>query len=59
MKSSGGFERYNTQPLLMIVATGVTNNAADNSDDRCGPRVSTLPSVVADAGYKSEENFEG
>ena len=71
MKSSGGFEQcYNTQAAVdeetqMIVATGVTNNAADNRQllgmiDAVQENLEHPPEqVVADAGYKSEENFEG
>ncbi len=71
MKSSGGFEQcYNTQAAVdeeiqMIVATGVTNNAADNRQllgmiDAVQENLERPPEqVVADAGYKSEENFEG
>ena len=49
----------------MIVATGVTNNAADNRQllgmiDAVQENLEHPPEqVVADAGYKSEENFEG
>ena len=66
MKSSGGFEQcYNTQAAVdeetqMIVATGVTNNAADNRQllgmiDAVQENLEHPPEqVVADAGYKSE-----
>jgi len=71
MKSSGGFEQsYNTQTAVdekaqIIVATDVTNNASDNGQllgmvDEVKENLGRHPEqVVADAGYKSEDNFKG
>jgi IS5 family transposase len=71
MKSSGSFEQcYNAQLAVdeetqIIVAAGVTNNAADNGQllkmvDEVEQNMGRRPKqVVADAGYKSEENFKG
>ena len=71
MKSKGGFEQcYNTQAAVdeqtqIIVAADVTNNAADNGQllgmvDEVEENLGRRPEqVVADAGYKSEDNFEG
>jgi transposase len=70
MKSSGGFEQcYNAQAAvdgdeLIIVAVDVTNCAADN--DQLIPMIEAsmentgqpARTVLADAGYKSEENLQ-
>lgn len=70
MKTPHGFEQcYNTQLAVdgdshLIVATGLTQNAADNGE--LLGMVETLESVtgelpgtlLADAGYKSEANFQ-
>ena len=70
MKMGNGFEQsYNAQAAVdeaqqIIVAAGVTNCAADNrqlipmieaTTDNTGE---TPQQVLADAGYRSEENFE-
>lgn len=70
MKSSEGFvQAYNTQIAVdeqsqLIVATGVTQCAADNAElvplvERVEKMVGTVPPrVLADAGYKGEEHFQ-
>ncbi len=70
MKDSNGFEQcYNAQIAVdkteqLIIANGVTNNAADNDQllpmaeqamENSGKPIERL---LADAGYRSEENFE-
>jgi len=70
MKMQGGYEQcYNAQLAVdeesyLIVATGLTNNAADSGE--LLPMVEAIEVVtgqkpqklLADAGYKSEENFQ-
>ncbi len=70
MKTSRGYEQcYNAQLAVdgdthLIVATGLTQNAADNGE--LVGMIETIESVagkhpeklLADAGYKSEANFE-
>jgi transposase len=70
MKTSGGYDQcYNSQVAVdaasqMIVATGVTNCAADNDAllplvDRVQATLGRDPAVVlADAGYKGEATFQ-
>lgn len=69
MKSSKGFEQsYNAQiaveaKSMLIVATGLTNNAADST--QLVPMIEAtmantgepVEQVLADAGYRSEETF--
>lgn len=69
--STGGFEQcFNTQIAVdakaqIIVSAGVTQNAADVNEllpmiERAERNTGRLPqNVLADAGYKSESNFEG
>ena len=70
MKTGGGFEQcYNAQAVVeeggqLIVAATVGSNAADNGYlvelvDEVKTNTGRKPRrVLADAGYKSEENFE-
>lgn len=70
MKMGNGFEQsYNAQACVddehqMIVAAGVTNCAADNSQlipmvEATENNVDEMPQqVLADAGYRSEANFQ-
>jgi transposase len=70
MKSSHGYDQcYNAQLAVdgdshLIVATGLTQNAADNGElvgmvERIESMTGELPKrLLADAGYKSEANFE-
>lgn len=70
MKDSKGFEQsYNAQLVVadgsrLIVATGMTQNAADNGEllgliDRVEEVTGQRPErALADAGYKSEESFQ-
>jgi hypothetical protein len=70
MKTSHGWEQcYNAQLAVdgdshLIVATGLTQNAADNGElvgmvERIKSVTGELPkTLLADAGYKSEANFE-
>lgn len=69
MKSSSGFEQgYNAQIAvaagsMLIVATGLTNNAADNAqlvpmiEAAAANTGEPVKQALADAGYRSEENF--
>lgn len=70
MKDSKGYEQcYNAQIAVdkesqLIVATGLTQNAADNGEllgliDRVEATIGAHPRrALADAGYKSESNFQ-
>jgi transposase/IS5 family transposase len=70
MKAGNGFEQsYNAQACVdqehqIIVAVGVTNSAADNTQlipmiEATEAVVEQIPGqVLADAGYRSEANFE-
>jgi transposase len=70
MKTSSGFDQcYNGQIAVdettqLIVATGLTNCAADNAEllpliDRAEATLGgALPEVLADAGYRSEVTFQ-
>src|SRR6266571_1273050 len=70
MKTSAGFDQcYNGQIAVdettqLIVATGLTNCAADNAEllpliDRAGATLgSQPPEVLADAGYRGEATFQ-
>ena len=70
MKTSSGFDQcYNGQLAVdeasqMIVATGLTNCAADNAEllpliDRAHATLGTPPhDVLADAGYRGEATFQ-
>lgn len=70
MKAGNGFEQsYNAQACVdeehqIIVAVGVTNSAADNTQlipmiDATEAVVEQIPGqILADAGYRSEANFE-
>lgn len=70
MMTKGGFEQcYNAQLVVdeqsyLVVATGMTNNAADNGEllglvEGVETITGLRPAeVLADAGYKSEANFE-
>lgn len=69
MKMGSSYEQcYNAQAAVdaesqIIVATGLTNNAADNGQllpmlERVQNNLGTLPrQVLADSGYRSEEGF--
>ncbi|HEY0139727.1 MAG TPA: IS1182 family transposase [Thermoanaerobaculia bacterium] len=70
MKAGNGFEQsYNAQACVdqehqIIVAVGVTNSAADNTQlipmiEATEAVVEQIPGqILADAGYRSEANFE-
>jgi transposase len=70
MKMGNGFEQsYNAQACVdeahqIIVAVGVTNNPADSTQlipmiDATEAVIDQIPEqVIADAGYRSDENFE-
>lgn len=69
MKTTHGFDQcFNAQIAVdessqMIVATGLTNNAADSAqllpllDEVCLTQASTPQEVIADAGYRAEKTF--
>jgi transposase len=71
MKMGGSFEQcYNAQAVVdgesqLIVANGLTNNAADNGEllpmvEAVRDNLGELPQqVVADSGYRSEQAFGG
>jgi transposase len=70
MKDSGGFEQcYNAQVAVdqahrLIIANGLTNNAADvnqlipMAEEAMANAGKPIRRLLADAGYRSEENFE-
>ncbi|MGH2952260.1 MAG: IS1182 family transposase [Solirubrobacterales bacterium] len=71
MKLGGSFEQcYNAQAVVdgesqLIIATGLTNNAADNGEllpmvEALKNNLGQLPKrVLADSGYRSEQGFAG
>lgn len=71
MKMGGSFEQcYNAQAAVdgesqLIIATGLTNNAADNGEllpmvEAVKDNLGELPQqVLADSGYRSEQAFGG